>query len=236
MNQIFGSTEGNNAYLVPSQVDTLTNLSTTTWLRSKLGDPAKLPSVKSDLEGLFGKITDTTEKVRRLAADRSRTKTQAHMAAEQLATDLSSDVRRYAQLFDRKAIDLQDEGQKETDRVLGPRDQYGYLQSEIRGWIRDQVKTPEGMQRVSDAYKSNLQTASAIYSSPHFLIDVSETLHTTMRLKAVELFAPKGFKLLNEGIDLAGKVKNYETVVSRIHQSYYSGELVAAAKASHVEV
>lgn len=92
------------------------------------------------------------------------------------------------------------------------------------------------MQRVSDAYKNSLLVASTIFASPHFLMDVSETLHTTMRLKAVELFAPKGFKLLNEGIDLAGKVKNYETVVSRIHQSYSNGELVAAAKASHVEV
>lgn len=86
------------------------------------------------------------------------------------------------------------------------------------------------------AYKSNLQVASTIYSSPHFLMNISEQLHTPMRLKTVELFAPSGFKLLNEGVELAGKVKNYERVVGDIHGSYYSHDLVEAAEASRVEV
>ncbi|MCB2095727.1 MAG: hypothetical protein KDE11_15095 [Rhodobacteraceae bacterium] len=231
-----GHAEGNNVHLVPSRANTIQNLRTNTWLRIKLGDPEKLPSVKNDLEALFSKVTATTEKAQKLAGDRTRNKAQQHMAAHELAVQLSSDLRRHAQIFGKKANELKDDGQAVADEILGPRDQYGYLQSEIRGWIRDQIKTPEGMQKVSNAYKVDLQVASTIYSSPSFLMDMTDQLHSNMRLKAVELFAPSGFKLLNEGVELADKVQNYERVVGDVHSSYYSHEVVEAAQASRVEV
>ncbi|MCA0996179.1 hypothetical protein [Alloyangia pacifica] len=236
MNKIIGHAEGNTAYLVPARANIMSNLRTVTWLRMRLGDPSKLPSVKAELENLFARVSDTTQKAQMLAADRTRTKAQQHMAAKTLARGLSSDLRRYAEIFGKKGAELQNDGQAVADRILGPHDNYGYLQSEIRGWIREQVKTPEGMQRVSDAYKSDLQTASTLYSSPHFLLGMSAQLHTSMRLKAVELFAPTGLDLLSEGIELEAKAKNYEKVVSDVHGAYYNAELVEAAEASRVEV
>jgi hypothetical protein len=65
-------------------------------------------------------------------------------------------------------------------------------------------------------------------------MDMTDQLHSTMRLKAVELFAPSGFKLLNEGVELAEKVRNYERVIGDVHSSYYSHEVVEAAQASRV--
>lgn len=231
-----GRVEGNNIHLVPSRADTMQSLRLTRWLRTKLGDPAKLPSVKNDLEALFSKVTATTAKAQALAGDRTRNKAQQHMAAHDLAVQLSTDLRRSAEAFKTKANELKDDGQAVADEILGPRDNYGYLHSEIRTWIRDQIKTPEGMQKVSNAYKVDLQVASTIYSSPSFLMDLSDQLHATMRLKAVELFAPTGFKLLTEGVELADKVPNYERVVGDVHSSYYSQELVEAAQASRVEI
>ncbi len=61
-----------------------------------------------------------------------------------------------------------------------------------------------------------------IYSSPSFLRDMTGQLHSTMRLEAVDLFAPTGFKLLNEGVELSDKVQNYERVVGDVHSSYYT--------------
>jgi len=232
----YGHIEGNSTHLVPSRADTMQSLRLNTFLRTKLGDPVKLPSVKNDLEALFSKVTATTAKAQALAGDRTRNKAQQHMAAYDLAVQLSSDLRRSAEAFKSKSNELKDDGQAVADEILGPRDNYGYLQSEIRTWIRDQIKTPEGMQKVSNAYKVDLQVASTIYSSPSFLMDLSDQLHSTMRLKAVELFAPTGFKLLNEGVELGDKVQNYERVVGDVHNSYYSQELVEAAQASRVEV
>lgn len=107
--------------------------------------PEKLPSVKNDLEALFSKVTATTQKAQMLAGDRTRNKAQQRMAAHELAVQLFSDLRRHAEIFGKKANELKDDGQAVADEILGPRDNYGYLQSEIRGWIRDQIKTPERM-------------------------------------------------------------------------------------------
>lgn len=54
-----------------------------------------------------------------------------------------------ALVFWKKVNKLKDDRQAVADEILGPHDSYGYLQSEIRGWIKDQIKTPKGMQKIA---------------------------------------------------------------------------------------
>ncbi|MFT3689773.1 hypothetical protein [Paenirhodobacter sp.] len=118
--------------------------------------------------------------------------------------------------------------------AVGSRDGVGYLYREIRGRVRDQVKTPEGIQKASDAYKSNLQVAAIIWSLPHFLLNISEKLRDGMRAKSAELWAPKGYGALNEGNEIAGLVRNYDKVSSDFHLATYNAEVVAEVNASRV--
>ncbi|MBV0910924.1 hypothetical protein [Anianabacter salinae] len=226
----------NTAYLVPGQTEKLISLQARTYLRTKLGDPERFPSVKAQMTALQDSIVSSATKAKALAGDLTRTKPQLHLLGKEIAMRASAPIRQHAELFARKAVELMDDGKALADSVLGPREGYGYVDSEIRGWIRDQVKTPEGMQAVSTLYKSDKNVASVLYSSPYFLLGISEALHGKMAATAVEKFAPKGAALLTEGAALSKIVGNYESVVSDIHNSFYSAEVVAKAEASRVEV
>ena len=160
---------------------------------------------------------------------------QKHLFARDLANDISAEIMRTKDVLSRKSKELIAEGGDLVEDTLGPRDNYAALYSEIRSWVRENKTTPEGLQRISDAYKENLSIAQAIYHSPHQLLNMEKGLHQTMRMKAAELFEPKGFAMLNEGVDIGGVLKNYDRTNYDVHRSYYHPEMVAEAEASVVQ-
>jgi hypothetical protein len=88
---------------------------------------------------------------------------------------------------------------------------------------------------ISELSKKDFDVAAVIYHSKWMLTGLSESLHTRMRLSAVERFAPKAYAALNEGIDLAKLAPRYENLVKSIHSSWYN-EGIAAKGATRVEL
>ncbi len=159
----------------------------------------------------------------KFAGDKTRTVELRHLAARDVAVadQATTLIRRNADAFRRQADLLIAQGKEAADSTLGPRGgAWGYIDSKICDWIREQAKTPEGMVAVSEAYKTDKNVASIIYSSPHFLLGLSKDLHGRMLATAVEMHAPKAGARLREGQALADIVGNYESVVTSIHRSF----------------
>lgn len=228
-----GSIAGTDTELVPGTAEIRNKLMAATTLGLRLG--AKYPTVKNDVEALVSRIQAQTERANRVAGDRTRNQYQKHLFARDLANDISAEIMRTKDVLSRKSKELIAEGEDLVEGTLGPRDNYAALYSEIRSWVRENKTTPEGLQRISDAYKENLSIAQAIYHSPHQLLNMEKGLHQTMRMKAAELFEPKGFAMLNEGVDIGGVLKHYDRTNYDVHRSYYHPEMVAEAEASVVQ-
>lgn len=101
--------------------------------------------------------------------------------------------------------------------------------------MREAVKTPEGMAKVSEMAKKDSTIAAIIYHSPQYLTGLSEDNHARMRLQAVERFVPKAYEMINEGVELEGLGKRYEKVTAEVHSSFYAPHL-ADKGATRVEV
>ncbi len=70
--------------------------------------------------------------------------------------------------------------------------------------------------------------------SPAQLLNMSKDVHTIMAGNAAELWAPKGWDMLNEGLNVGKAVKGYDAVIGDIYSSYFNEEVVAEAEASQV--
>lgn len=224
-------------YLVHSReaIETLVSLQTETGNRSRFGNPEKFKTMGDRIAELHRTVAENTVRAAALAGDMTRTEVVRHMEAKKLAERVSQAIRTVAQEIKAKAEYLQVRGQEVADEALAPRAGYAALDSEIRGWMREAVKTPEGMAKVSELAKKDATIAAIIYHSPQFLTGLSESLHTKMRLQAVERFAPNAYAMLNEGIELQALAPRYERVVSEIHNAFYSPHL-ADKGATRVEL
>ena len=225
------------AYLVSHKdgIESLVSLQSDTGNKSRFGNPEKFPHMQGRIAELHRVVAENTKLVVALAGDMTRTDVVKHVDAKKLAERTSKAIRTVAEEIKAKAEYLQVRGQEVADEALAPRAGFGHLDSEIRGWMRDAVKTPEGMAKVSELAKKDATIAAIIYHSPQFLTGLSEGLHTKMRLQAVERFAPNAYAMLNEGIELQSLSPRYERVVLEVHSSFYSPHL-ADKGATRVEL
>lgn len=227
-----GSNLGNNLSLVRGREETMQKLRLSTYLGLKLG--VKYPSIQKDVEGQIARIKEMTDKASRVAGDKTKNQYQKHLFARDLANVIGADIRRTQERVAKIADELTAEGGQMVESTLGPKDEYGYLYSEVRQWVRDNKGTPEGLARINEGYRDSLPIAAAIYHSPAQLLNMSKDVHTIMAGKAAELWAPKGWDMLNEGLNVGKAVKGYDAVIGDIYSSYYNEEVVAEAEASQV--
>ena len=225
------------SYLVPTPqaIDAINAHRSETSLKAAFGDPGKFPSMSERISELHTVVATNATRAIGLAQDRTRTETARHVAAKELATRTAQAIRTVAAEVASKAEYLQRHGQEVADQTLGPRSGYEWHDMELRTWLRENSRTSEGMGLISEMSKKDFDVAAVIYHSKWMLTGLSESLHTRMRLSAVERFAPKAYAALNEGIDLAKLAPRYESVVKSIHSSWYN-EGIAAAGATRVEL
>lgn len=224
-------------YLVPTPqaIEAINAHRSETSLKAAFGSPDKFPSMGERISELHRTVATNATRVIDLAKDQTRTEVVRHVAAKELATRTAQAIRTVAAEVVSKAEYLQRHGQEVADQTLGPRSGYEWHDMELRNWLRENSRTPEGMGKISELAKSDFDVAAVIYHSKHFLTGLSESLHTRMRLAAVERFVPKAYAALNEGIDLAKLAPRYERTVQQIHSTWYN-EGLAAKGATRVEL
>jgi hypothetical protein len=214
-------------YLVndPQAVEALVSLQLDAGMRARFGDPERYASMGERLSELHSVVKQNASRVVALAKDETRTEVTKHGIAKDLAERSTQAIQKVAVEIRAKVENLQYRGHAMAEEAFAPRSGYSQVESETRQWIREQVKTPEGMAKVSELAKKDATVASIIYHSPNYLVGINEATHKRMQVDAIERFVPKAYEAINESIELERLVGRYEKSVSDIHRSFYTPSL-----------
>jgi hypothetical protein len=224
-------------YLVsdPQAIQTLTALQSGVGNKARFGDGSKYPSMQARIEALQAVVQGNAAKVAALGKDETRTEVARHVLAKDLAARTSQAVLTVKAEIETQAEYMQVRGQEMANEVLAPKAGYGSHDTELRQWMREAVKSPEGMAQLSALAKKDADVAAVIFHSKQVLTGLSPELHARMRLQAVERFAPAAYAMINEGVELQGLAKRYDKVTAEVASSFYSPHL-ADKGATRVEV
>lgn len=224
-------------YLVNSEkaVNALVALQTNAGLRARFGDPKRFPSVAHELTSLHTRIGAYVSSVVALAKDATRTEVAKHAAAKELAARAAKAISDTAEALKTRASILQGDGQAKADYFFAPQSGHSHIESEVRAWLREQVKSETGLGKVLSLAKEDRTLASVIYHSPNYLTGLAPDLHIKLRGDLAEHFVPEAFALVNEGVEIEATVSRYDRTVREINAAFYAPTLADKAN-THVEL
>ncbi|MFT3973421.1 MAG: hypothetical protein QM699_08220 [Amaricoccus sp.] len=218
-------------YLVNSEkaANTLVALQTNSGLRARFGDPQKLPAVAHELTSLHTHVGAYVESVVALAKDATRTEVAKHAAAKELAQRTIKAIGDTAEALKTRAAILQSDGQSKADHFFAPQPGYSHIESEIRTWVREQVKSETGFGKVLSLAKEDKILASVIYNSPYYLNVPAPDLQAKMQLDMTEHFIPEAFALVKESVEIEATASRYDETAREINAAFYTPALADKA-------
>ncbi|WP_242361886.1 hypothetical protein [Anaeromyxobacter sp. SG17] len=224
-------------YLVgsPQSADFLDMAQLESGLNAMLGDPKSDEHVGPDIQGARIALRVAVSKVVALVKDPTRTEVDKHAAAQKLAATAADKLGKVKTAIEQRSKHLEGEALRMADIEFGPKLERGAIQSEIRGWVREQAKTSEGLAAIREAMKENDDVAATLWHSPRFLLGLAESVHGTLRFEALESRKPQLFADISKSINLGKLAAKYEGAIRKVHTSFYNPE-VAAQAAKRVEV
>lgn len=225
-------------YLVksPQAADFLDTAQIDTGLSAMLGDPDTVDAqVAPDIRSAHITLKDAAKKVASLVRDPTRTEVQKHHAAKQLAEKVTTKLEQSKSALEGHAEKLKTEALAQADMHLGPRSERGSLHSEIRGWIREQAKSPEGLIAVKRAMQDNDDVAAVLWHSPSFLVGLAPRVHEEIRFDALRSRKPELYAGLSNSLGLSKLATKYGETTRRIAPSFYSPN-VAEQASKRVEI
>lgn len=175
-------------------------------------------------------LRDSVEKIERLTRDESRTEVARHGAAEQLANGMIERLTDAKTKIQARAKELLAEGESEANTAFAPKSERSALDAEIRGWIREQAKTPEGLAKIRAAMERNSNVATVIYHSEDFLLNLAAEVHATMKYEVIQRYAPATYRKLTDSVALSSLAPNYDKAIGSVRKSFYSVVLASKAK------
>lgn len=202
-------------------VDKLTALSQEPWLKSQFGDPQRFPAVSGRLNELISLTKANVAKVMALGNDETRMPADLHHTAKTIAEATALAIRTVSAEVKAKGEDMMLAGRDMAEEAFAPRPGYSQLDSEIRLWMKEKVKSPEGLGEVAQMLKQEPAIAGIVYHSPHYLLGIAKTIQAKWQAEAVSSHLPKAAQMLEDGDSLVALSKKYEGVVRDIHQSFY---------------
>lgn len=221
-----------SAYLVkdPAATSFLDTAQIDTGLSAMLGDPKALDaSVAPDVQKAHIVLKDAAKKIAALVGDPTRTEVQRHHAAKQLAEKVTSNLEATKASLEAHAEKLKASALAQADLHLGPRSESGVLHSEIRSWVREQAKTPEGLLQVKQAMADNDDVAAVLWHSPSFLVGLAPSVHEGLRLEALQSRKPDLYANLSNSVGLAKLAGKYEAAIRKVAPSFYTPSLAEQA-------
>ncbi|HAI93471.1 MAG TPA: hypothetical protein DCM36_01690 [Xanthomonadaceae bacterium] len=221
-----------SAYLVkdPAATSFLDTAQIDTGLSAMLGDPKALDaSVAPDVQSAHITLREAAKKIAALVGDPTRTEVQKHHAAKQLADKVTNHLEKSKAAIEQQAEKLKASSLAQADLHLGPRSESGVLHSEIRSWVREQAKTPEGLLQVKQAMADNDDVAAVLWHSPSFLVGLAPSVHEGLRLEALQSRKPDLYANLSNSVGLAKLAGKYEAAIRKVAPSFYTPSLAEQA-------
>lgn len=219
-------------YLVnsPDAINFLDSAQLDSGLSAMLGDPKAIDAhVAPDVQSAHITLKDAAKKIAALVDDPTRTPTAKHDAAKQLAQKVTTHLEKSKAALEAHAEKLKASALAQADLHLGPRSESGVLHSEIRSWVREQAKTPEGMLQVKKAMADNDDVAAVLWHSPSFLVGLAPSVHEGLRLEALQSRKPELYANLSNSVGLAKLAGKYEAAIRKVAPSFYTPSLAEQA-------
>ena len=201
-----------------------------------LGDPEVFDSsVRPDINASHIALGEATKKVEALVADPTRTDVQKHAAAKKLADSVVDRLGKAKAAIVARSESLRTDTISKADSALGPRSDRGALHSEVRGWVREQARSSEGLTAIRAELNDSDDLASVLYHSPRFLLGLPESAFETLRMEALESRRPELYANLSASVHLERLAAKYEAAIKKVPHAFYNPELAKAAS-KRVEV
>lgn len=222
-----------NRFLIgtPNEVRFLEMAATDAGRKAFLGDAEQYDTqVGASIINSQIMLRDSIEKIERLVRDETRTEVAKHGAAEQVANGMLQRLADAKAKIEARSKELLAEGEAEADAAFAPKLERSALDAEIRGWIREQAKTPEGLPKIRAAMERNSNVAAVVYHSDDFLLNLAPEVHNVMKYEVVARHAPTAYKRMTDSVSLSNLLPNYDKVIGSVRKSFYSAVLASKAK------
>lgn len=215
-----------NRFLVGTEAAAsfMTLAATETGAKAFLGDHERYSDTQASTEILNANIAlkNGAATIEALAKDETRTVPQRHDAAAKLADRVIAQLTKTKGTVGSTANALYESGVNEADAHFAPKLERGSLDSEIRSWIREQSKLPEGIGKVTALIKEDAAAAGVVFHSPNYLLGIQKELHSKMRFDAVEQHLPAAYKRMTDSLALQELLPKYDRAISSVRTSFYS--------------
>ncbi|MFV0455073.1 MAG: hypothetical protein ACK5NQ_08785 [Pseudomonas sp.] len=199
-------------------------------LSAILGDPKGIDAhVAPDVQSAHIVLKEAAKKIAALVGDPTRTDVQRHHAAKQLADKVTTHLEKSKAALEAHAEKLKASSLAQADLHLGPSSERSALHSEIRSWVREQAKTPEGLLQVKQAMADNDDVAAILWHSPSFLVGLAPSVHEGLRLEALQSRKPELYANLSNSVGLAKLAGKYEAAIRKVAPSFYTPSLAEQA-------
>lgn len=199
-------------------------------LSAILGDPKGIDAhVAPDVQSAHIVLKEAAKKIAALVGDPTRTDVQRHHAAKQLADKVTTHLEKSKAALEAQAEKLKASALAQADLHLGPSSERSALHSEIRSWVREQAKTPEGLLQVKQAMADNDDVAAILWHSPSFLVGLAPSVHEGLRLEALQSRKPELYANLSNSVGLAKLAGKYEAAIRKVAPSFYTPSLAEQA-------
>lgn len=199
-------------------------------LSAILGDPKGVDAhVAPDVQSAHIVLKEAAKKIAALVGDPTRTDVQRHHAAKQLADKVTTHLEKSKAALEAHAEKLKASSLAQADLHLGPSSERSALHSEIRSWVREQAKTPEGLLQVKQAMADNDDVAAILWHSPSFLVGLAPSVHEGLRLEALQSRKPELYANLSNSVGLAKLAGKYEAAIRKVAPSFYTPSLAEQA-------
>lgn len=219
-------------YLVnsPDAINFLDSAQLDSGLSAMLGDPKAIDAhVAPDVQSAHIVLKEAAKKIAALVDDPTRTPTAKHDAAKQLAQKVTTHLEKSKAALEAHAEKLKASALAQADLHLGPSSERSALHSEIRSWVREQAKTPEGLLQVKQAMADNDDVAAILWHSPSFLVGLAPSVHEGLRLEALQSRKPDLYANLSNSVGLAKLAGKYEAAIRKVAPSFYTPSLAEQA-------
>ena len=225
-------------YLVnsPESASFMELMNTETGRKVLLGDKGKFH--KSALNAIgyaHNALADAIPKVVALASDPTRTTVDQHHAARQIAGKVATVLVQSQKSLEAASRDLAEEGNRIVADTFELDANRQTIHSEIRGWIREQAKHPDGIIKIREAAKTNSEVVTVLFGSPYFLLDLSEDTRGNIVLDGFKRFAPTGWTKIEQSRELAELAVKYPEAINKVHLYFYN-PTIADQASRRVEV
>jgi hypothetical protein len=200
----------------------------------KLGNIERLHvNAQSHVQMAHITMRDAVAKIEALKNDKSRNDVEKHHHAKKITDNLISRLQTTRDSVAKEGAELIEAAVTKANDHFAPSHR-GSLEADTRAWVREQVKAEGGIANIREAM-SDHTVASVLWHSFSALLNMSKSLHQSLRVEAMQTHLPAEATKVVEGDRLVEVAAKYDHVIVQASQSMYE-PAIAAQWASRVNV